>query len=43
MLAHSFGQIGFFGAMVRHDVQPVLAPITRQFDIIAEAARSLVV
>ena len=43
MLGHGFGQIGFFGAMIRHDVTPVLATISRQFEMIAEAARSLVV
>jgi len=43
MLGHGFGQIGFFGAMIRHDVKPVLANIARQFEMIAGAARSLIV
>ena len=43
MLGHGFGQIGFFGAMIRHDVKPVLATISRQFEMIAEVARSLTV
>lgn len=36
-------QLDFFGAMIRHDVRPVLAGLARQFDTVAATARALLV